>query len=168
MHETQLNALWGEYYPRVFAYFFKRVNNYQDCEELAANSMTIFLNKIEQGNLNLDNYYGYLWKIARTQLVNHIRSKNNKPLLNTLLEDEDFEVSDLEKKLSKQYETLVLSVFDQAKHILNSEEFYLLKLSYQEGKNSPQIAQELSLNTAAIRKRLSRIISKLKTNLKPT
>jgi RNA polymerase sigma factor (sigma-70 family) len=167
LHETQLDTLWSEYYPRVFGYFFKRVNSYEDCEELAATSMTIFLNKIENGDLKPTAYYGYLWKIARTQLVNHIRSKNSKPAIVSLLDNEDFEISDLEQRISNQYENLILSVFNQANRILSSEEFYLLKLSYQEGKNSTQIAKDLSINAVAVRKRISRIITKLQTNLKP-
>jgi RNA polymerase sigma factor (sigma-70 family) len=167
LNENQLDALWSEYYPRVFGYFFKRVISYEDCEELASTSMSIFLTKIENGDLKLSAYYGYLWQIVRTQLVNYIRSKNSKPAIVTLLDNEEFEISDLEQQISSQYENLILSVFNQANHILSSEEFYLLQLSYQEGKNSTQISKDLNINASTVRKRISRIVTKLKTNLKP-
>ena len=166
-HESQIDNLWSEYYPRVFAYFFKRVDNYQDCEELASTTMTIFLDKIGQGKLHLENYYGYLWAISRTQLVNYIRAKKSKPALVSIDNDREIEALTLEQSTSMQYEKLILSVFEQAKDLLTTEELYLLKLSYQEGKNSHQIASELSSNSVAVRKRISRVITKLKTNLKP-
>ena len=166
-HESQIDNLWNQYYPQVFAYFFKRVDNYHDCEELASTAMTIFLDKIVQDKLHLDNYYGYLWSICRTQLVNYIRAKKPKPALVSIESDQEIEIQGLEQSISKQYEQLILSVFEQAKNLLTSEELYLLRLSYQEGKNSHQIASELSSNSVAIRKRISRVILKLKTNLKP-
>jgi RNA polymerase sigma factor (sigma-70 family) len=166
--ETQIDLLWNEYYTRVFAYFYKRVNSYEDTEELASTSMTLFLSKAEKEEISADAQYGYLWKIVRTQLANHLRTKLSKPIPISLENDEDFEMSDMESKTSTQYESLIQSVFQQAENILKPDEFLLLKLSYQDGKNSIQIADQLSSNPVTIRKCLSRIIKKLKTTLKPT
>jgi RNA polymerase sigma factor (sigma-70 family) len=165
--ETQIDSLWNEYYTRVFAYFYKRVNSYEDTEELAATSMTLFLSKVEKEDISSDAQYGYLWKIVRSQLANHLRSKLSKPNTVSLENDEDFEISDVETQTSAQYESLIQSVFQQAEYLLKPDEFLILKLSYQDGKNSIQIADQLSSNPVAIRKRLSRIIKKLKTTLKP-
>jgi RNA polymerase sigma factor (sigma-70 family) len=165
--EPQIDSLWNEYYSRVFAYFYKRLNCYEDTEELASTSMTIFLSKMEQEEISLDAQYGYLWKIVRSQLANRLRIKLSKPSTISLENDEDFEMSDIESKTSAQYEILIQSVFEQAEHILKHDELQLLKLSYQDGKNSIQIAGQLSSNPVAIRKRMSRITKKLKTSLKP-
>jgi RNA polymerase sigma factor (sigma-70 family) len=165
--ESQIDSLWNEYYQRVFAYFYKRINSYEDTEELAATSMTLFLSKVDKEEISSDAQYGYLWKIVRTQLANHLRIKLSKPIPISLENDEDFEMSDIESKISAQYESLIQSVFQQAEHLLKPDEFLLLKLSFQDGKNSIQIADQLSSNPVVIRKRLSRIIKKLKTTLKP-
>jgi RNA polymerase sigma factor (sigma-70 family) len=161
LNTAQLNALWNLYYPNVFAYFYKRVNNYTDVEDLAAQTMTAFLGKIERDGL-LDQPHGYLWRVAKSQLAEYLRKKYNHASTQELTENHD--VTD-ESKVSEAYEHLISQVFTQAKSVLTPEELYLLTLTYQDGLNSVQIGTKLSKPPATIRKRLSRIIKKLKTNL---
>jgi RNA polymerase sigma-70 factor, ECF subfamily len=167
LNQPQIESLWNEYYPKVFGYFFKRIENYEDCQDLASKTMTVFLDKIDANQLSPDVYYGYLWKVARTNLINHINARKTRNQVFSVENEEFFEQIEDEKVKSQQYENLVLSVFDQARNILTSDELFLLNLSYQQGKNSQQIALELESSSSAIRKRLSRTIQKLKTNLKP-
>jgi RNA polymerase sigma factor (sigma-70 family) len=168
LQTSQIDSLWNQYYPNVFAYFYRRVVNYLDVEDLAAITMNTFLSKLELGEIQLDQYYGYLWKIARTQLVEFFRSKSKFPISIDISNLNSQEPSSEEQVKSTQYELLIQQVFSQAEQILKPDELFLLQLSYRDGKNSVQISQQTGQNPATIRKRLSRIIAKLKTNLTPT
>ena len=161
LNQSQLNALWNQYYPNVFAYFYKRVNNYADVEDLSAQTMTALLTKIERDGL-LEQPHGYLWRVAKTQLAGYLRTKYKNPVYQELTPQHDI---DDDSKTSEAYEHLILQVFHNAKSILTAEELYLLTLTYQDGLNSTQIGEKLAKPPATIRKRLSRIIKKLKLNL---
>jgi RNA polymerase sigma factor (sigma-70 family) len=163
LNSSQIDALWSEYYPKVFAYFYKRISNYADVEDLASITMTVFLDKISQVGI-LDQPHAYLWTIARSKLADFLRKKQS----NREISVEQFTV-DVEDNsvVSLNYEKLIQQVFHTAQAVLSADELYLLTLTYQEGKTSQEVATLLSANAATVRKRLSRILSKLKTNLTP-
>jgi|LakMenEpi03Aug12_release.lakeMendotaPanAssembly.Ray.scaffolds.fasta_scaffold78676_3 DNA-directed RNA polymerase specialized sigma24 family protein len=103
MTQKQIQNSWEEYYPKVFGYFFRRLNNQADVEELTSLVLTKFINKISNQNTTLENPHGYLWKIARSSLADFINHKVKQPTTLSLDDNLDTITEDLDKYRSDHF-----------------------------------------------------------------
>ena len=55
--ESSLFALWDELYPKVYAYFLRRVDNRLDVEDLTSITLTSFLEKYRRNPDKINNKY---------------------------------------------------------------------------------------------------------------
>jgi RNA polymerase sigma factor (sigma-70 family) len=157
--QTQITDIWNEYYPRVQGYFFKRVTNQSDVDDLTSVVMTSFLQALTKQEV--ESKHGLLWSIARNHLYSYFRSKKNQPLT---VDVENFEASrETEDQFGSQtYHRYLEHILERAKTLLSKEELEILHYSYFDELSSQEISEKYSTTPGNIRVKLSRIISKLK------
>ena len=56
----KITNLWNELYPRVYGYFYRRIDNQTAVEDLTASVLSSFLKNVENGKIKKNNF-GYLW-----------------------------------------------------------------------------------------------------------
>jgi RNA polymerase sigma factor (sigma-70 family) len=162
---VQINRLWQEYYPKVYGYFYRRLDNRQDVEDLTSVTLGAFLDQLDQKDIA--NPPAFLWKIAHNQLLVWIRNKSRKPMMVSF--DEAFHVStqdEVEYMYSpylKERKTLLLDCI--AKHA-NPEEQLLMERLILEDERAVDMAKDLGLKPETIRQRLSRCFKKLRVECK--
>jgi RNA polymerase sigma factor (sigma-70 family) len=168
MSYTNINSEWEFYYPKVYGYFFRRLDNRLDVEDLTGLVLFQFLEIIldEEKSARILNKNAYLWKIAHNQLITFINTRNKKTIFVGL--DDNFEIVDEKAEIQKsayynhRIENLLLCI----KQNLNGVDYNIVNLSLVEDKKSPEVAEILSLTAENVRKRLSRSVSKLKDKCK--
>ena len=85
---------WNYWYPLVYGYFYRRMNNRDDVEDLTANTLNAFFMK--EG---VQNDKGFVWQTAKNQLYKYIEAKKMIPDMINL--DDNF---DAEKQAYTYFE----------------------------------------------------------------
>ncbi len=174
---NQLQDQWDYWYPRVYGYFYKRVNDKTEVEDLTANTLsTVFMAQ------NVQNIQAYMWKVAHNYLVKFINTKSTTPMMVALDENIDgWQPSEQELKYAQRYEakyedesedrvpTHYEQKLNQLKQcILNKLsdplDLQLIELSIYEEKNSTEIGKLLELKADTVRQKLSRLLKKLRSH----
>jgi|LakMenEpi03Aug12_release.lakeMendotaPanAssembly.Ray.scaffolds.fasta_scaffold183268_2 RNA polymerase sigma factor (sigma-70 family) len=165
MTENEINQLWEKYYPKIYGYFYKRVSNLADVDDLSSTTANAFFETLLDTH-KLDKIHqleSYLFKIAHNQLVNFIKFKSKQPTLIGLTDQ--FDISpEAQQARSENYESQISAIFNFAKNCLSDEENKILELNLKQELNSIEIGQKLNLKPNTVRQKLKRIIAKLKKN----
>jgi RNA polymerase sigma factor (sigma-70 family) len=168
MSYTNINSEWEFYYPKVYGYFFRRLDNRLDVEDLTGSVLFQFLDIIldEEKGSRILNKNAYLWKIAHNQLVKFINTRSKNTIFVGL--DDNFEIVDEKAEIQKSsyYNYRVENLLLCIKQNLNGVDYNIVNLSLVEDRKSPEVAEILSLSADNVRKRLSRSVSKLKDKCK--
>jgi RNA polymerase sigma-70 factor, ECF subfamily len=162
--EDNYNKLWDDYYPKVFGYFYRRVNNRQDVEDLTSVTLAGFFANISRSEVLNQN--ALIWKIAHNQLVSFIRSKSKNPVSIDLSSDEnhtDYKIDDLR---SDNYKFKLTALQECIQNQLTGDQKLIVHKSIIEDQKSHDIGLEMNLSAANVRQILSRSISKLKSKCK--
>ena len=167
-YSNNVNQEWEYWYPRVYGYFYKRIDNKSAVEDLTSETInTVFLAE------NIKNFKAYLWKVAHNYLVRYINTKQTDLMLVNWDESLDlansvqpnFSIEEgVENTRSQNYLRLkeqMLKCFNH--HITNQMDKQIVNLSIIQEKNSSQIATELNLKADNIRQKLSRTLKKVKS-----
>lgn len=165
--EVEMLKIWEKYYPRVYGYFFRRIDNQQDIEDLTSLCLTILLEQSQQKVIkNIDLY---LWKIVFNQLQEYFRSKSKIPVSLEIIENisqkelEIWEKKQQENQKNDQHQKLIELIINTAKKFLKPQELDLFFSYYQE--SNVFLEQKYNLKPATLRQRIKRIKTKLKKNL---
>jgi RNA polymerase sigma factor (sigma-70 family) len=160
--DQTIDQLWETYYPKVYGYFYRRLNNLQDIEDLTSIVLTQFLTKLVDETIEIKKPNAFLWKVAYFHLVDFIDHKTKRPLPISI--DDDFEApTEIENKLqSDELNSKLEKIIVFAQNSLTNEDYTIFSRSYIDGDRIMDIAHDLDLkaNTATVK--LKRIISKLK------
>lgn len=164
MSNFNINKEWEIYYPKVYGYFFRRLSNRQDVEDLT--SLVLFQFFQTQSNpeksTQIINKHGYLWKIAHNQLATFINTKTKQVVQVSLDDNLDSIQSDLENQTSSEYKLRIEKLLECIKKSLTGLDFSIVNMSLIKDRKSPDIANILNLTAQNVRKRLSRSVTKLK------
>jgi RNA polymerase sigma factor (sigma-70 family) len=162
--QMDAKQLWEEYYPSVYGYFFRRVNNREDVEDLTSIVMTAFLDNLLNTEKSIQNPHGLLWKIAHNQLALFIRNKNKNPMA-IGLEDTDFEIDrEIEDQRSFHYRDRVEILMECANKQLKDIELFIVEQIIMLDKKATQISDQIQLSSQNTRQKLSRSLKKLRQN----
>lgn len=77
-HGNAFGELYDRYFDLIFRYFYFRVSNRHDAEDLTE---TVFLRTLEailHKNANIHNFKAWLFRSAHNILVDHYRAKKNQ------------------------------------------------------------------------------------------
>jgi len=164
MPYINIDTEWEEYYPKVYGYFFRRLDNRLDVEDLTSLVLSEFLKVIinPEKSYKILNKNAYLWKIAHNQLSVFINTKSKQAVLVGL--DDNFEILDerVELERSLSYQDKINSLLHCIQNNLTDIDYKIVNLSLIEDRKSPEVATILNLSAENIRKRLSRSVAKLK------
>jgi len=161
------DELFETYHPKIYGYFFRRVNNKTDVEDLTMVTMASFFEVISKKDLEFPQ--NYLWKIAHNQLVNFYNFNSKHKMA---IGFEDIETIDklidqgVENKRSPYFTLRVETLLHCMQKHLNMEDYNLVQASIFEGKNSVELAEEIGLKADNIRQKLHRIFKKTKEKCK--
>jgi RNA polymerase sigma factor (sigma-70 family) len=156
--------LWEEYYPSVYGYFFRRVNNRIDVEDLTSCVMTVFLDNMLDKDKQIQNPHGFLWKIAYNHLAQFIRTKS-KQVMSIGLEDTDFEVSaEIEDRRSFHYQAKIQDLMTCVQKNLKDIELVIIEQVVMLDRKATEVCVELGLSAENTRQKLSRSLKKLRKN----
>jgi RNA polymerase sigma-70 factor (ECF subfamily) len=155
---------WDEYYPKVYGYFFRRLEQREDVEDLTSMVMTQFmLVLLDQEKCNrIENKLSYLWKIAHNHLVDFIATKKKRVIMVALDEDVSALDESLEKLYSRHVQERQQAVLKCVEHSLSSQDLELVQLSIMEDKQSAEVGKVLQLTAGNVRIRLYRALEKLR------
>jgi RNA polymerase sigma factor (sigma-70 family) len=158
-----IDEMWETYYPKVYGYFYRRVNNLQDVEDLTSVVLTQFLTKLQENHDEILKPNAFLWKIAYFHLVDFINFKSKKIIPISI--DDDFEApNELESKLqADELNTKLEKILLFAQSSLSNEEYSIFSRSYLDGDRIMDIAHDLDLKANTVTVKLKRIITKLKS-----
>ena len=143
----QITNLWNELYPRVYGYFWRRIDNRSHVEDLTALVLSNFLFNLESGKIEQDNF-GYLWQIAKNTLFEYCRGKSKNFISLT-----DFDEDKIDQKLINQTNELIEKIKNAAQKCLSTDEFkmfceyYSSDLFLVDNSNENQNFQTTSKNS---------------------
>ncbi len=165
MNQTNIDKLWEEYYPKVYGYFYRRINIREDVEDLTSIVLTIFLTKLLENPEKITRPNGLLWKIAYNHLVDYIDNKRKKPIPITI-ENDFIAPTDLETELqAKELEQKLSQILSFARLTFSEEEYMIFSGVYIDGTPIRDIAYKLNLKANTVTVKLKRLLQKLKIHL---
>jgi RNA polymerase sigma factor (sigma-70 family) len=167
MTEVNIEKLWMEYYPKVYGYFFRRLNSRLDIEDLTSVTLTVFLNALTNSDKKIQNKNAYLWKIAHNQLLVFIHAKSTKPLPISIDDDNNFVANEVfsdetEDNRSEGLKSRIAKLMQCVKNHLNQNEVFIVEQIVMEDKKATEVAISLNLNADNVRQKLSRSLKKLR------
>lgn len=148
-------ADWNYWYDCVYVYFYRRVNNRIDVEDLTMETLeTYFLytKKIESRE-------AFVWGIAKRKMLEYIRKKDKNKILNL---DENYE----EKIFSNNFNLKIESLKKCIQNELSTQDQEIVELSIMSDFSSQNVAEKLNLTAANVRQKLSRSLKKLRQKCK--
>lgn len=113
----EITNLWNELYPRIYGYFYRRINNISVVEDLTALTLSIFLENVQNGKIEKTNF-GYLWQIARNSLFEYCRQKSKN-----FISLSDFDENLVDQKLANRNAELIEKIKTAAQKCLKNDEF---------------------------------------------
>jgi RNA polymerase sigma factor (sigma-70 family) len=157
--EQELSDLWDDDYPKVYGYFFKRVTNREDVEDLSNITLTVFFEKLLQERI--EHRHGFLWTVARNQLCGFIRNKSKIPL-NPDIQFDEVEITAAEtiqsSSLISRQHALIECVEKHAKKM----DYEIICRIIQDDAKAVDVAKEFAVSPEVVRQRYRRVIKQLR------
>ena len=170
--ETDIIPLWDQnpqeawkyWYPRVYSYFYRRINDKNIIDDLTAETLTTgFMAK------NVLNFKAYLWKVAHNYLVKFINTKSAAPMIVSVDENLDSwtpEIFEIEKTTPRPHfqarKNKLLDCFNN--HVkMDETDRKIIIFSIIQDKNSTEISKLLDIKPDTIRQKLKRSLLKIRS-----
>ena len=163
MNQNEIEKIWLKYHPKIYGYYFKRLNHREDVEDLTATCLTIFVEKMISSDQKIDKPEAFLWKIIYNQFNEFIRQKYRLPKINQLDDSCDtINIDLIESEISQHYQAKMQEIWQSAKRSCSKQELELLEEVYLKGSRSSDLAKKWNLKPDNVRQRLKRAVDKLK------
>lgn len=147
---------WNHWYNKVYGYFYRRVSDKFQVEELTAETLTeFFLSEKE-----VDSEAGFVWKIARYNFIDYIRSKNSKK--NQWQTYQDIENIEDDLRYNNYYLERVEALKKCLQRHLKVEDCQVVEMCVMYDFSSQETATELKISSENVRQKLSRSLKKVK------
>lgn len=156
MSENNLDAEWEEYYPKVFGFFFRRLNEKGEVEDLTSLTMHSFFKAKYVDKKTILSPNAYLWQIARNQLNVYIKNKSKQMV--ALSWEEEIETENYCSHYTKKVE----EIMDCFRNSIPAEDVLIVEKIIMNDITSVELAKELGLNPGNIRQKLSRSLKKIR------
>jgi RNA polymerase sigma factor (sigma-70 family) len=164
MSTLSIDHAWEQYYPRIYGYFFRRLNNRLDVEDLTSITLSEFIEVLLDDTKcsRIRDLEDYLWKIAHNQLVGFIDKKSKIKITVGLSDETDSIDTNIDSIDSENYKFRTQALMECVEKELKSTDYQIVVMSLIEDRKSPEVAQVLSLTSVNVRKKLERAIAKLR------
>ncbi len=166
MTPFEIEQLWLEYHPKVYGYFYRRLSNRLDVEDLTSVTLTVFIDKLSDNQNQIQSPHGYLWKIAHNQMLKFITTKSKQPIYTNLDENFDLEEEKVENYRSEHLEERLQHLMNCVKNHLTGQDYLIVENVIMQDKKAVDVAKELNLKPDNVRQKLSRNLKKLREKCK--
>lgn len=148
---------WNQWYNQVYGYFFRRLNNRFDVDELASDTVTEFFLK----DFVPENPKAFIFGIARNKLYQYFdkKAKNRVAELDGQAETLTCEAAD---SYSSFYLAKIAELRKCIQQQLSKQDQEIVELCVVCEFSSERVARELNLSPPNVRQRLSRALRKLR------
>ena len=160
--EAGFEAMYREYFPRIYNYIFYRVLSRQIAEDIVSEIFLKAARGAHSYDANKAALSTWLWRIARNALTDYFRARKVHAGIDDVLADPALSV-DFESQLSiiaSEDRKALYRVLSQ----LPERERLIIYYKFFEEKNNRQIAMLLDMNESTVGTVLSRTLKKLRTN----
>ena len=156
-----LELRFKEIWPRIYRFFYYKMQNREEAEELTQETFRCVWPQLEAGKVELDKLAGYSATAACNLLVDTWRSRGRQPLT-TSLEGLQEKGWDYPQQATEVEETLMVR---QALKELNEEHRMVLTYRIIEGWPVDEVARKMKRSPGAVRSLQFRAIKALKDTL---
>ena len=152
-----LDALFQEYYPRIFNYLYYRTLNRALSEDLVSQTMLNVVRRYETFDAERGNLDQWIFSIARNAFFSYLRTHKEETDIDAIPEglvaydDDGLDALDDE---GERVRSLLA--------VLTDEERELVYLKYWEELSNKEIAQRLELNASTVSTKLWRATEKMR------
>jgi len=155
MFGLPLKNEWDNWYDKIYGFYFRRLDNITDVEDLTAETLnSFFLTKTE-----VQDQYSFIFKIARNKLNTFLKSKyKNYPA--TTLDD------NLQINYSPNFEKFKSDLQNCIEKHTSELDQQILNLCVIEDFQSKDVADKLNISSSNVRTRLHRSLKILKEKCK--
>ncbi len=157
--KRQFKPLYDRYYGPLFRFFMRRTDDTSLADELC--SLTFFkaLDGLSKFKWQGKPFGAWLFRIGTNELNKHFRDK--KPIY--VIETDKLNCADEKIEITEQdHMELLKELLDD----LPETELRILELKYFEDQSFKEISKLLGMGESAVKMRVYRLLSKLRTQLK--
>jgi RNA polymerase sigma-70 factor (ECF subfamily) len=162
MDSKKITDLWHDYYPKVFGYFFRRVERREDAEDLTLVVLKKFFDAIDKKGDSIENLNAYLWQIAKNQLYYFFKTRSRQPFSTDQEQNLESAAMSLDAYRSKKYQERVEALLSCLKRFLKPVDYTIVYESLVQERKSYEVADIVELTADNVRKRLSRSLKKVR------
>lgn len=155
--DAALTQLYNTYFERIYRFIFYRVSHKETAEDLTEDVFVKLFKKLK----NLEQpaaFEGWLFQIARNQVIDYYRSKKQLVPLEEVENTLEYETNIVDIVNLKTEQVVFIKLLKE----LTPEQQQVIKLKFLEDINNSVIAQMLQKTEGAIRVIQHRAIAKLK------
>lgn len=151
---------WNYWFNKVYGYFYRRLDNQFEVEELTAMTLNHFFltNKI------INSEAGFLWHLARCNFLNYLASKKTKKFQS----NETVPLEDYEQNQDYAYNNYYLERVEALKKCvqkyLQPNDYQIVEMCIMQDFSSTEVSKELQLSPENVRQKLSRSLKKVRQN----
>jgi RNA polymerase sigma-70 factor (ECF subfamily) len=160
MKRRDFAQFYEKHVGRIYKFVFFRVGGHREkAEDLTQDIFTKALDAFERYDPKISES-AWIYTIARNHIIN-VAAKERPQI----------DIEDVEHKLSNDWEGLAERIYDESRvieavRILPKDESDLVRLKYLEGWKYKEIAEMTNKSSGALRVQMSRILKKLRKNMK--
>jgi len=148
---------YQEVYHKVYGYFFRRLDNRTDVEDLTCTTVADYFLYSKP----VQNPHALLWTIARNKLFQFIRKKTREPIVGW---SDSIDPENIEITYSHTYLQCTEELIEIAKKHLKPIDFDVVELCVFCDFDSNRAAKELGITSSNVRQKLSRSLKKLRNH----
>lgn len=160
VNETDWEAIYREYLPRVYNFFRYRLSDDSLVQDLTAVTFEKAWRSRERFRRNLSSFSTWLFTIARNVAVDHFRRDGREVPLQTVREQAD--PISLEEAVQRKQDSVRLRFLLA---LLPEREREVLAFKYGAGLNNREIAHLLNLSESNVGTIVHRVVEKLRVEM---
>lgn len=151
-----LDAIFEEYYPKLFNYVYYRTLNRDLADDITASAMLKLVRSYESFDSERGEFGAWIYRIARNELYSYYRRQRDEADLDSVPESLVACTDDYGNLDDKG------AMVRAALEALNEEERELVYLKYWEELPNKEIAQRMGMNSSTISTKLWRATDKMR------
>ncbi len=152
---TALAAIYDAYARRIYRYFYSRVGNAAEAEDLTAQTFLKVIEALPRYR-HRGQFTAWIFQIARNNALDYFRRKHNQPL-----EEDDFDLPVTDGALDQVIGQQAIAALRQHLRALDATERELLRLRFVVDLTYAEIAILIGRKEDAVRKAVNRLTERL-------
>jgi RNA polymerase sigma-70 factor (ECF subfamily) len=152
---TGLAAIYDAYARRIYRYFFSRVENAAEADDLTAQTFLKVIETLPRYR-HRGQFTAWIFQIARNNAMDYYRRNHNQPLY-----EDDFDLPVMDGTLDQVVDQQVIAGLRRHLRALDEAERELLRLRFVVNLTYAEIAALLGRKEDTVRKAINRLTERL-------